>query len=178
MKEKINVFEYSREILEALNKGILITSKYEDKVNTMTISWGALGIEWSKPMFTIYVREHRFTKSLLDKNPEFTVNVPLDDYDKKIVGLAGVKSGRDMDKIKELGLTLEEPEIISVPGIKEFPLTLECRVVYKQQQESEMLLPEYNEKFYPQDVDGLFHGANKDYHVMYFGEIVDAYIIK
>ena len=61
MKEKINVFEYSREILEALNKGILITSKYEDKVNTMTISWGALGIEWSKPMFTIYVREHRFT---------------------------------------------------------------------------------------------------------------------
>ena len=40
MKEKINVFEYSREILEALNKGILITSKYEDKVNTMTISWG------------------------------------------------------------------------------------------------------------------------------------------
>ena len=140
MKEKINVFEYSREILEALNKGILITSKYEDKVNTMTISWGALGIEWSKPMFTIYVREHRFTKSLLDKNPEFTVNVPLGDYDKKIVGLAGVKSGRDMDKIKELGLTLEEPETISVPGIKEFPLTLECRVVYKQQQESEMLL--------------------------------------
>ena len=166
MKEKINVFEYSREILEALNKGILITSKYEDKVNTMTISWGALGIEWSKPMFTIYVREHRFTKSLLDKNPEFTVNVPLGDYDKKIVGLAGVKSGRDMDKIKELGLTLEEPETISVPGIKEFPLTLECRVVYKQQQKSEMLLPEYNEKFYPQDVDGLFHGANKDYHVM------------
>ena len=160
MKEKINVFEYSREILEALNKGILITSKYEDKVNTMTISWGALGIEWSKPMFTIYVREHRFTKSLLDKNPEFTVNVPLGDYDKKIVGLAGVKSGRDMDKIKELGLTLEEPETISVPGIKEFPLTLECRVVYKQQQKSEMLLPEYNEKFYPQDVDGLFHGAN------------------
>lgn len=178
MKEKINVFEYSREILEALNKGILITSKYEDKVNTMTISWGALGIEWSKPMFTIYVREHRFTKSLLDKNPEFTVNVPLGDYDKKIVGLAGVKSGRDMDKIKELGLTLEEPETISVPGIKEFPLTLECRVVYKQQQKSEMLLPEYNEKFYPQDVDGLFHGANKDCHVMYFGEIVDAYIIK
>ena len=75
MKEKINVFEYSREILEALNKGILITSKYEDKVNTMTISWGALGIEWSKPMFTIYVREHRFTKSLLDKNPEFTKKV-------------------------------------------------------------------------------------------------------
>ena len=94
------------------------------------------------------------------------------------MGLAGVKSGRDMDKIKELGLTLEEPETISVPGIKEFPLTLECRVVYKQQQKSEMLLPEYNEKFYPQDVDGLFHGANKDYHVMYFGYIVDAYIIK
>lgn len=87
MIEKINVFEYSREILEALNKGILITSKYEDKVNTMTISWGALGIEWSKPMFTIYVREHRFTKSLLDKNPEFTVNVPLGDMIRRLSDL-------------------------------------------------------------------------------------------
>ena len=168
----------ANDILKAVKTGVLLTTKADDKVNTMTISWGTLGIEWGKTIFTVFVRENRFTKSQLDKNPEFTVNVPLGDYDKKIVGLAGVKSGRDMDKIKELGLTLEEPETISVPGIKEFPLTLECRVVYKQQQESEMLLPEYNEKFYPQDVDGLFHGANKDYHVMYFGEIVDAYIIK
>ena len=178
MKKQIEVFDYANDILKAVKTGVLLTTKADDKVNTMTISWGTLGIEWGKTIFTVFVRENRFTKSQLDKNPEFTVNVPLGDYDKKIVGLAGVKSGRDMDKIKELGLTLEEPETISVPGIKEFPLTLECRVVYKQQQKSEMLLPEYNEKFYPQDVDGLFHGANKDYHVMYFGEIVDAYIIK
>lgn len=178
MKEKINVFEYGKEILEALKNGILITTKFKDKINTMSVSWGALGIEWAKPVFTVYVREHRFTKYLLDNNPEFTVNIPLGDFNKKIIGIAGTKSGRDTDKIKELGLTLEEPETISVPGIKELPLTLECRVVYSQKQDSKMILPEYNKTFYPQDVDGSFHGANRDYHTMYFGEIVDSYIIK
>ena len=106
MKEKINVFEYGKEILEALKNGILITTKFKDKVNTMSVSWGALGIEWAKPVFTVYVREHRYTKYLLDNNPEFTVNIPLGDFNKKIIGIAGTKSGRDTDKIKDIGLTL------------------------------------------------------------------------
>ena len=61
-------------------------------------------------------------------------NIPLDDSQKKALGFCGSKSGRDTDKIKELNLTLEKPESISVPGIREFPLTLECRIVYKQLQ--------------------------------------------
>lgn len=64
MKEKINVFEYSREILEALNKGILITSKYEDKVITMTISWGALGIECQSHVYHLRKRAQIYEVSL------------------------------------------------------------------------------------------------------------------
>ena len=52
-----------------------------------------------------------------------------------------------MNKLKELGLTLEEPESISVPGIKELPLTLECRIVYKQKQDINAMEKETVENF-------------------------------
>jgi flavin reductase (DIM6/NTAB) family NADH-FMN oxidoreductase RutF len=178
MKEKINVFEHTGEILQALKKGVLLTTKTEEKVDSMVISWGALGIEWGKPIFTVYVRQHRFTKHQLDKNPEFTINVPVDPYDKKIIAVCGTKSGWNTDKARELGLTLVDGEAVSVPGVKEFPLTLECRVVYRQTQDPAAITKENTEKFYPADVDGSDCGSNRDYHTAYYGEIVNAYLIK
>ncbi len=44
-RKEINPFEYAPQILSALNKGVLLTSKADDKVNTMTIGWGTLGVE-------------------------------------------------------------------------------------------------------------------------------------
>ena len=85
----------------------------------------------------------------------------------------GSKSGRDVDKAKELGLTYEEPETISVPGIRELPLTLECKVIYKQTQDIHAITEEDQEKFYPQNADG-----SQDIHVAYYGEIVNAYVIE
>ena len=102
MKKQIEVFDYANDILKAVKTGVLLTTKADDKVNTMTISWGTLGIEWGKTIFTVFVRENRFTKSQLDKNPEFTINIPVGEFNKKILGLAGTKSGHDMDKIKEI----------------------------------------------------------------------------
>ncbi|WP_195510369.1 flavin reductase family protein [Clostridium tyrobutyricum] len=178
MKKEIEVFNYAKEIMEAVKTGVLLTTKVDDKVNSMTISWGTLGIEWSKPIFTVFVRENRFTKHQLEENPEFTINIPHGDFDKKILGICGTKSGREVDKIKTLNLTLEEPNSISVPAIKELPLTLECRVVYKQKQDKNEITEENKTIFYPQNVDSLFHGSNKDFHTAYYGEIVSAYIIE
>lgn len=181
MKRKIEVFEYASEIMQALQKGVLLTTRADGaagKVNPMTISWGTIGIEWSKPIFTVFVRESRFTKQQLELNPEFSINVPHGPYDKKILGVCGTKSGHNADKIKDLGLTLEAPELISVPGIRELPLTLECQVIYKQKQDAQAISAENRAAFYPQDVDGSFHGANRDYHTAYYGEIVSAYIIE
>ena len=178
MKREIDVFEHASEIMKALQTGVLLTTKSGDTVNTMTISWGTLGIEWAKPIFTVFVRENRFTKGQLDQNPEFTINIPYGDFDKKILGVCGTKSRRDTDKIKELNLTLEPSDCISVPAIKELPLTLECKVVYKQKQEGSALIEEYRNTCYPQDVDSFFHGANKDFHTAYYGEIVRAYVIE
>ena len=176
-KRKIEVRDYANEILKALPQGILLTTKAE-KVNSMVIGWGTLGVNWSTPVFAAYVREGRYTRGQLDQNPEFTVNIPFGDYDKKIIGICGGKSGRDIDKVAEAGLTLVKSETISVPAIKEFPLTLECRVMYVQKQDLSVLSEEINRNLYPKDVDSKAVGANRDAHITYYGEIVDAYIIE
>ena len=173
-KKKIDVLDYSSKILKALSKGVLLTVKDDGKVNTMVISWGALGIEWNKVLFTTYIRENRYTKAILDKALNFTINIPLEKIDSKVFGIAGTKSGRNIDKIKEANLTLVDSDIISSPAIKELPITLECKVLYKQKQVLENLV----KKDYPQDVDGTFVGANRDPHTAYYAEIVAAYIIE
>lgn len=171
MKREVNVFDYAGKICEAMKSGILLTTKDGDTVNTMTIGWGGIGIEWGKPIFTAYVRESRFTREILDKTGEFTVNIPLDAADKKMVAFCGTKSGREVDKIRELGLTTEEPNAISVPGIREFPLTVECKVVFRNIQDESRL---------PEDIQKRYYSAinAKDFHIAYYGEILSAYIIE
>ena len=173
MKREIDAFSYANEILQAVGKGVLMTTKADGQVDTMTIGWGTMGIQWGKPIFIAYVRESRHTKSLVDKNPEFTINVPYGECDKAILGICGTKSGRDMDKIAELGLTLEEGKTISVPGIRQLPLTLECKVIYKQDQDPDAINEENTKRYYPKNDAG-----KGDYHTAYYGQITAAYIIE
>lgn len=178
MKREVNPFDYAGQICKALPGGILLTTKRNEEVNTMTIGWGTIGIDWSRPIFIAYVRESRYTKQLLEDNGEFTINVPLDSVDKKVLGICGTKSGRDMNKIKELGLTLEEPLTISVPGIKELPLTLECKVLYKQKQDLSAIPDDILARYYPVEDDTLHPGSERDYHIAYTAQILKAYIIE
>lgn len=173
MKQHIDPFDYAGQICKAMPKGILLTTRAGEQVNTMTIGWGHIGIEWSKPIFVAYVRESRHTKKLLDETGEFTVNIPLGSVDPKILGYCGTRSGRDTDKIRDMGLTLEEGEKISVPGIKELPLTLECKVIFKQDQDESILPEPIYSRYYPATEDY----PQGDYHTAYYGLIVDAYII-
>ena len=166
MKKIIDAFDYAGDICKAMKKGILLTTKVDDVVNTMTIGWGTMGLEWGRPMFVAYVRESRYTHEMIEKCGEFTVNIPVGSVDTKILSVCGTKSGRDMDKIKELGLTLVEPENISVPGIKELPLTLECKVLYRMEQTLDTIPQDIIDKYYP----------NGDFHYAYYGQIVGAYI--
>lgn len=173
MKRKINVWDYAPTILDQLSRGALLTVKAGGKVNTMSIGWAMLGREWNRPLCTVFVRESRYTKQLLEENPEFTVNIPMDAGCKEILGFCGTKSGRDTDKIEALCLTLEEPEVISVPGIRQLPLTLECKVVYQQEQIREAM-----------DEEALSHYPTSpeypkgDLHTAYYAQIVAAYIIE
>ena len=168
-RKKMEPAECAEMVEQALKKGIFLTTANGDKVNSMVIGWGHIGRIWNRQVFVVYVRKSRYTRELLDKNPEFTVNVPVNGYSKEAFAICGSKSGRDMDKIRESGLTVVPAEVVSVPAIKEFPLTLECRVLYRQEQDSSML---------PDDIRSQFYAVENDDHIAYFGEIVSAYMLE
>lgn len=178
MKEKINITDYANVITKALPKGILLNTLADDKFNSMVIGWGHLGTLWNKPTFHVYVRQGRFTKRQLDKAGEFTISVPLENPDSQITKICGWQSGFNIDKVKEAGLELEDAETIKTPGVKQYPLTIECKVLYAQDQDLSKIPEDIRAKTYPQDIDGTYPMANRDFHTMYVGEIVDAYIIK
>ena len=173
MKKEVKVWDYAGRIMEAIDEGILLTTAADGEKDTMVIGWGHIGVIWGKPVFVAYVRESRHTKSLVDKNGEFTVNTPLAPIDKNIIAVCGTKSGRDLDKFAELGLETEDGLTVSVPGIRQLPLTLECKVIYKQDQDSAALHPDVIARYYKPGTRN-----EGDYHTMYFGEITAAYIIE
>jgi flavin reductase (DIM6/NTAB) family NADH-FMN oxidoreductase RutF len=172
MKEKIELSEYAGQITKMLPKGILLNTQ-TDTFDTMVIGWGAVGTNWGLPCFTVYVRESRYTLEQLTKNPAFTISVPLTDTIPAVTRICGSKSGRDTDKVKEAGLTLENAEVNGVPGIREYPLTLECRVLYRQPQAENTYPADILAKYYPVEENG-----KRDLHTMFIGQIVDAYIIR
>ena len=177
MKKQVNAFDYAGDICKALPKGILMTTKNDHFVNSMVIGWGHIGIEWGRPIFVAYVRESRYTKDMVENHGEFTINVPMGDFDSNIIKVCGTKSGRDLDKIKELGLHLVDSDVVDVPGIAEFPLTIECKVIYKQKQDLSAIPKEILDRYYPEIPGADFDGQTRDYHYAFYGEIVGAYMI-
>ena len=173
MKQEINAFDYAGQLCQALPGGVLLTTKRGEEVDTMTIGWGHIGIEWGKLIFVAYVRESRYTHEMIEATNEFTVNIPYGNVDKHILGYCGTKSGRDVNKIQDLGLTLVESDHVAAPGIKELPVTLECKVIYKQLQDISVIPQNIQDRYYPADAQG-----KQDIHHAYYGEIVGAYLIQ
>ena len=178
MKERVNVMDYAEQITKALPRGLLLNTNGE-KFNSMVIGWGGLGVMWGVPAFTVYVRENRYTKAQLDRTGEFTVSVPLNGPVPEIVSLCGGQSGRNVDKAARL--TLEDTLVLHTPGVREYPLTLECQVMQAQVVDLARLTEAFRSdiaRMYPQDVDGSHTGANRDPHTAYIGRIVEAYVIR
>ena len=176
-KRAIDPYEYASTITAANPKGILFTTKSGDEVDTMVIGWGLIGNIWGKPTFTAFVRESRHSHKLVEESGEFTINVPVGKLDPQVLKVAGSVSGRDMDKIAELGLTLVEPEAIATPGILECPITLECTVMYKQLLDEAAIPPQVMQGFYPPVPTGD-GDVRPDMHVAYYGQIVASYVIE
>lgn len=172
MKQKVDPFDYAGLICKAFQPGILITAKVGNKVNPMTIGWGTMGVEWGRPIFVAYVRESRYTRQMLDVSGEFTVNIPVGAVDRNILSVCGTKSGRDLDKVAALGLTLEPGECVEAPGIHQLPLTLECKILHRVKQPAETIPQEIQDRYYPKDANG-----QQDFHYAYYAQIVNAYLI-
>ncbi|MBO4560158.1 MAG: flavin reductase [Lachnospiraceae bacterium] len=141
-------------------KWALLTAGTADSFNTMTISWGGLGTLWGKPVATAYVRTSRYTHEFMDKEEYFTISFYPEEY-KKILGVLGSKSGRDIDKMHASGLT-PEPAGSSMT-FKEAEITLVCRKLFMQPLELERIPEDIREKLYGKDAP----------HDMYIGEVVE-----
>ena len=105
---------------------VMATLGEGDEANIITIAW--TGIINSKPPMTyISVRKERHSHPILSKTGEFVINLCTEEL-VKATDYCGVKSGRDVDKFKEMGLTKEPADIVKCPMIKESPINLECKV--------------------------------------------------
>lgn len=134
-----------------------------EQPNIMTIGWSTAGIMWGKPVFAVPVRLSRYSHVKLEELGEFTVCVPSNlNPMKKELAIAGTKSGRDMNKIAELGLELEPSQSICAPRIKGCAAAYECKVIYKMEMAEASLDREIVRKHY----------AQGDYHTIYYGEIL------
>ena len=152
--------EFNTNIFDQYDKKwALLTAGDKDKFNTMTISWGGLGTLWNKPVATVYVRTSRYTNEFMKDNDYFTVSFYPDEC-KKVLGVLGSKSGRDMDKIHESGLTPKEVE--NGVTFAEAEVTLVCKKMICQRLEPENMIPEIAKQFY----------ENEAQHDMYVGEVV------
>ncbi len=168
MYTEINVFDYADKLLEKIKPGIFLTTKNKNVINTMIIGWGGINVVWGKPIFIVLVRESRATYDLLENSNEFTVSVPLLNDMKKEIGICGTKSLREIDKFKECNFTPVKGRKIDTPIIGEADLHYECKVIYKQKLDENVILPIVKSKYY----------INNDFHTVYYGEIVDQYLYK
>lgn len=153
--------------LDILSKGAFLTTKSGNKINTMVIGWGGVGVLWRLPVFNVVVRQNRFTYELLEKSREFTVTVPYVNLPQALA-VCGTQSGRNMDKLAAGGLSVVKSQKIATPVLDVPGMHFECKVVYNRLMGQENLDKALNELWYNKEPN--------DYHVFYFGEIVDSYI--
>ena len=158
--------ELSPEILKVFsNQYALLTAGDKNSCNTMTISWCQMGTLWGAPMCTVYVRPERYTYQFMEANGYFTVSVLPLEHKKTTLAYCGVKSGRDVDKVKECGLTLCYGEG-DAPYFAEAEWVLVCKKVYAQDMAPDFSL----------DKDAVdTHYKSGCWHKVYIGQVVEVY---
>ncbi len=145
-------------------KWTLITAGNKESYNTMTASWGAMGELWNRDVCFVFIRPQRYTYEFTEREEYFTLSFFGEEY-RKALAFCGRNSGRDCDKAKETGLTPKE--IGSSMTFEESEIVLLCKKLYYQDINPEGLTDKaIDDTCYP----------DKDYHRMYVGEIVEAYV--
>ena len=137
----------------------LVTAGTMENYNTMTIGWGGLGTLWRKPVCTVYVKPCRYTHSFMDANDYFTVSFYSDEH-RGALSVLGTKSGRDGDKVAEVGFTaVAAGESVT---FKEAKTTLLCKKIYRQDMCLDSMPAEAVEKYYTEEAP----------HTMFVGEVL------
>jgi len=158
----VDYMNVADDAVKKIKKGAFLTVQSEKGLNTMAIGWATFGFVWRKPIMMVAVRLTRHTFGIIETARDFTVTVPLGDMGRE-VAFCGSKSGRDYDKFKECSLKTAKSRQVDSPVIATKGRHYECKIVYKSAMDPAHLDKDYDQSLYPE----------KDYHTLYFGEILD-----
>jgi flavin reductase (DIM6/NTAB) family NADH-FMN oxidoreductase RutF len=162
--KKISPNEISQNPFELIDDDWFLLSAGDiNSFNTMTASWGGMGVLWNKPVVFCFVRPQRYTYKFMESNKLFTMSF-FDDRYRDALSLCGKVSGRQTDKMKATGLKpFESPE--GSIFYEQAKLMIECRKLYFSDITPESFLVDGIDANYPK----------KDYHRMYIGEIISVF---
>ena len=139
---------------------MLITAEKDNKINTMTASWGGLGVMWGKNVAYVVIRPQRYTKQFVDGSETFSLTFFDKSFKKKLAYLGAV-SGKDEDKISKSNLSINHSD--STPYFEESSLVVICKKLYAQDFKPEC--------FVSGELDNEWY-SEKDHHTLYIAEIV------
>jgi len=145
----------------------LVTAGDHVEQNTMTVSWGGVGVMWNYPVAIVVIRPQRYTFEFTERCDKLTLSFLPEQY-RKALTYCGTHSGRDEDKISNAGLSVTFTEE-DTPAIAEARLVLECRKLYTDNIKAENFIEQdIVERWYPES----------DFHKVYVLQITNAYIKK
>lgn len=162
--EKISIYDIKNPATLFGEEWAAVAAGNKESFNAMTIGWGQFGILWKRPIMTIYVAPERYTNEFLDKNEYFTVT-GFPQTQKQALVYIGTHSGRNEDKLAKAGLTpIFTP--LGNPIFKEANLAVECKIIYKEPFNSELL---------DQKAKDLYTANKITPHVQYIGEVINVW---
>jgi len=164
-RKSIDIGEFRYNNLGLFNEWLLLTAGdfKRNEFNSMTISWGSVGVMWGHPMVQVVVRPTRHTYNYIQKDDTFTVCAFPAQY-RNALSILGSKSGRDCNKIAEAEITPVASQVVGAPCFKEAQLVIECKKMYWHDFDPSHFIADFIAPLY-----------SNDYHRSYFGEIMAIY---
>lgn len=165
MLKDVSIHKIDGNFVDLIGKQwMLITAGTKDSFNTMTAAWGGFGFLWNVPVAYIFIRPQRYTFEFVEKYDDFTLCFFEKKY-KSILSYCGANSGRDVNKIKETGLTVKETDAGNI-YFEQAKLVVECSKLYQDDINPEHFKDRLINRNYP----------NKDYHRMYIGKVINCWV--
>jgi flavin reductase (DIM6/NTAB) family NADH-FMN oxidoreductase RutF len=164
--KKIKPQEIKDNPVKLCDSWLALASGKAGDMNAMTIGWMTIGRIWSDPVAMVYVSPDRYTFEFMERNEYFTITAFPDEEREKLL-IIGTRSGRDGDKIKDAGLTVEYTELGN-PVFAEGRLMIECRKIYSEQINSAIMDAAVRKRFY--------EDYKQTVHHLYIGEIVNVWV--
>ena len=164
--KEIDPRDLGENFIEAIGgEWMLITAGDHVSHNTMTASWGGVGVMWGHPVATVVIRPQRYTFRFTERCDTLTLSF-LGKERREALAYCGSHSGRDEDKIRNAGLSVEFTDG-DTPAIAQARLVLECRKLYSDELKADRFVDRtIVDRWYPE----------KDFHKVYVLQIVRAYV--